>query len=245
MGMRASPMTGISDGHQVVLGLDAGTTSAKGLAVNPEGEILATAVSDPIATRTTRDGGSEQDPEEIWRALTAAARLVMQGVGPDASVATLAVAAQSGSVIPVLAGDRAERVITWMDIRSESLVENWKSEIAEMIRTVSGWAPTSGVGLSTIAWLRASGWDSQMGGGSPCPSRWSSVDDYLVFRLTGQWATNPSNAAGMQLMDIATRTWSQELCRVAGINVGMLSPILESGTVTGGLTAEAASGSGP
>ncbi|MXZ51874.1 MAG: hypothetical protein F4Z34_01640, partial [Acidimicrobiaceae bacterium] len=197
METRTSPMTGLSVGHQVVVGLDAGTTSAKGLAVDTEGEILATAASDPIATRTTKDGGSEQDPDEIWRALVTAGRLVVKGVGPDASVATLAVAAQSGSVIPVLAGARAERAITWMDTRSESLVENWNEEIAETIRTVSGWAPTSGVGLSTIAWLRASGWGHQIGEHSPWPSRWSSVDDYLMFRLTGQWVTNPSNAAGM------------------------------------------------
>lgn len=230
--------------HDVVLGLDAGTTSAKAVVVDRVGGILATGGSDPIATRTTRDGGSEQDPEEIWRALTAAARLAIGSVGPDASVATLAVAAQSGSVIPVLAGARAERAITWMDTRSESLVENWNKEIAETIRTVSGWAPTSGVGLSTIAWLRASGWDRQMGEDSPRSSRWCSVDDYLVFRLTGQWVTNPSNAAGMQLMDVTTRTWSEELCRVAGINADRLSPILESGTVAGGLTAEAASALG-
>lgn len=230
--------------HDVVLGLDAGTTSAKAVVVDRVGGILATGGSDPIATRTTRDGGSEQDPEEIWRALTAAARLAIGSVGPDASVATLAVAAQSGSVIPVLAGARAERAITWMDTRSESLVENWNKKIAETIRTVSGWAPTSGVGLSTIAWLRASGWDRQMGEDSPRSSRWCSVDDYLVFRLTGQWVTNPSNAAGMQLMDVTTRTWSEELCRVAGINADRLSPILESGTVAGGLTAEAASALG-
>ena len=71
-------------------------------------------------------------------------------------------------------------------------------------------------------------------------ARWASVDDYLVFRLTGRWAANPSNAAGMQLMEVSTRTWSDELCGLVGVDPSMLSPILESGAAAGGLTGEAA-----
>jgi len=74
--------------------------------------------------------------------------------------------------------------------------------------------------------------------------RWASVDDYLMFRLTGRWATDPSNASGMQLMEVSSRTWSPELCRVAGVDPSVLSPILESGTAAGGLTGEAAAALG-
>ena len=70
-------------------------------------------------------------------------------------------------------------------------------------------------------------------------ARWASVDDYLMFRLTAQWVANPSNAAGMQLMDVSTRAWSDELCRLAGVDRSMLSPMVESGCVAGGLTADA------
>ena len=70
------------------------------------------------------------------------------------------------------------------------------------------------------------------------------MDDYLVFRLTGQWATTPSNAAGMQLMDVTTRTWSDDLCRLADIDPGALSPILESGSTAGELAGGAAASLG-
>ena len=224
----------------VVLGLDAGTTSAKAVAVDRAGQILATAGSDPIATRSTPAGGSEQDPAEIWRALTTAGRQAVYDLGPGVRVAALAVAAQSGSVIPCPARGRPERAVTWMDTRSRSLVESWPPEVAARIRALSGWMPTSGVGLSTIAALRAPGSDVHAGGDPVGVARWASVDDYLVFRLTGQWATNPSNAAGMQLMEVATRTWSDELCRFAGIDSSMLSPIRGSGTAAGGLARESA-----
>ena len=233
-------MTSCSNSDEVVLGLDAGTTSAKAVAVDRAGQVVAVAGSDPIVTRSTPVGGSEQDPAEVWQALTTAGRRAVDGLGPGVGVAALAVAAQSGSVIPVPRRDRAERVITWMDTRSRSVVESWPPEVADRVRTLSGWAPAPGAGLSTIAWLQASGLDPQAGGDPTPEDRWASVDDYLVFRLTGQWATNPSNASGMQLMEVSTRTWSRELCRVASIDPVLLSPILESGTAAGALTGEAA-----
>ena len=231
-------------GHEVVLGLDAGTTSAKAVAVDRAEQVLAVAGSDPITTRSTPDGGSEQDPAEIWQALTAAGRRVVESLPVGVRVAALAVAAQSGSVIPVLDQGRAERAITWMDTRSLSLVESWPSDTAGRIRALSGWTPTAGVGLSTIAGLRSLGSGSHRDRHSISVARWASVDDYLMSRLTGNWTTNPSNASGMQLMDVSTRSWSNELCRFAGIDPAMLSPIRESGSVIGGLTAAAAAALG-
>ena len=165
----------------VVLGLDSGTSSAKAVIVDGAGRVLATAGSDTIATRTTSEGGSEQDPAEIWRALTAAGRRAVEGLGSDGRVAALAVAAQSGSVIPVTVGGRAERAVTWMDTRFRSVVHAWPREVADRIRAVSGWMPTPGVGLSTIVGLQAEGSSSSREGREPV-SRWASVDDYLMFR---------------------------------------------------------------
>ena len=231
-------MTSRSSRDEVVLGLDAGTTSAKGVAVDRTGRVRAEAGSDPIATRTTPDGGSEQAPEEVCRALTAAARGVIEGLEPDTRVAALAVAAQSGSVIPIPVEGRASRAVTWMDTRSRSLVEGWPPRVADRIRALSGWTATPGVGLSTIAMLQAP--DASLGQRAGPVARWASVDDYLVFRLTGRWATNPSNAAGMQLMEVSTLAWSDELCALAGVDPSRLSSIRESGTVVGGLTGEVA-----
>ena len=228
----------------IVLGLDAGTTSAKAVIIDGAGRVLASAGSDPIATHTTPGGGSEQDPAEIWRALSGAARRAVEDLGPDGRVAALAVAAQSGSVVPVPADGAAPRVVTWMDTRFRSVAESWPSDVAARIRAVSGWMPTSGVGLSTIAGLQSQGSSGNVAEDPRSVSRWASVDDYVMFRLTGQWVTNPSNAAGMQLMDVATRTWSDELCSLAGIDPGRLSPILESGSTAGELAAEAAAALG-
>ncbi len=227
----------------IVLGLDAGTTSAKAVVVDRAGETLSSGGSDPIAVRSTPAGGREQEPEEIWQALTTAGRRAVEGLGSGVVVAALALAAQSGSVIPVPADGSPQRVVTWMDARFQSVADSWPREIEARIRAVSGWVPAAGVGLSTIVGLQAErSKRPKVDPGSV--SRWASVDDYLMFRLTGEWATNPSNAAGMQLMDVAARTWSDELCSLAGLDPRMLSPIRESGTVVGELTGEAAAALG-
>ena len=233
---------------EVVLGLDAGTSSAKAVAVDRTGTVLAEGASDPIITRSTPGGGSEQNPDDIWRALTVAARRVVDSLEPGCRVVAVAVGAQSGSVLPVTAGESADlavadewsdlgatcdRVITWMDTRSEQLVSGWSATVGARIRAVSGWAPTTGVGLATISWCRR---EPQ----AHLVTRWASVDDYLMGRLCGRWVTNPSNAAGMQLIDVTSGTWSDELCSLAGIDVSTLSSILPSGTVAGSLSAEAA-----
>ena len=233
-------MSSRSDSGRVVLGLDAGTTSAKAVVVDRAARVVATASSDPIATRETAAGGSEQDPEEIWQALATAGRRAVEELGHGVRVAALAVAAQSGSVIPVPVGGPAQRAITWMDTRSRPVVEIWTPGVADRIRTLSGWAPSPGTGLSTIAWLQAAGADPDGEEHQASVDRWASVDDYLVFRLSGQWATNPSNASGMQLMEVSTRAWSPELCRVAGVDPGGLASIHQSGAAAGTLTREAA-----
>ena len=267
---------------EVVLGLDAGTTSAKAVALDRAGAVRAAGESDPILTRSPEPGASEQDPEEIWRAVAAAGRRAMGGLPPGARVAALAVAAQSGSVVPVRASGRAGPAVTWMDARSQDLVESWPPRVAERIRELSGWTPAAGYGLSTIARLAGRSGsarsettrpgpdgppDTEAGPNSstrseaspdgsrdsalgPDPTgpdpvaRWASVDDYLMHRLTGRWATNPSNASGMGLMDVTARAWSGELCRMAGADPSMLSEIVESGSAAGELSPEAAAALG-
>jgi len=64
----------------------------------------------------------------------------------------------------------------------------------------------------------------------------ASVDDYLLYRLTGRWVTNPSNAAGMQLAEVATHRWSGELCDLAGVTGEQLSTIQPSATPAGALS---------
>ena len=223
---------------EVVIGLDAGTTSAKLVALDRSGSIVATSTSDAIPSVTSERGSNVQSPEGIWSAISDACRHGIDGLADAAKVVGVAVAAQSGSVVPIVDGHPTE-VITWMDTRSGALVRSWPKSTIELIRGRSGWAPSTGLGLATISWLR-----SLAGAEQQLSTRYGSVDDYLTWRLTGVWATNPSNASGMQLMDVSQLEWSPDLCALAGITPSALSGIRPCGDHLGVVTASAAMATG-
>jgi len=224
---------GASLATQVVVGIDAGTTSAKAVVVDAAGRECATGSSDPIRCDTSEPGGSEQDPEEIWRAVVTSVRRALEQVPGTVEVLAVAIGAQSGSVVPIGRDGTAYAAVTWMDTRSRPLVETWTNAMVARIRHTSGWSPSPGLGLATIQWLL----DSGVVGDA---SRWASVDDFLVHRLGGGWTTNPSNATGMQLMDVATLEWSDELCTLCGVEPAQLSRIVSSGSDTGCVGSDAA-----
>ena len=217
-----------------VLGLDIGTTSVKAVVVARAGKVLGEGSSDPITTTTPTAGASEQDPADLWAAVVAAVQRAVSSLEQGVSLAGLAMAAQSGSVVPV-AGDRVVGpVVTWMDMRALSIIEGFSPEQRSLVRRVSGWTPSAGLGLATIAWLR-----SQAMAEAP-PERFAGVDSFIAHRLTGEWVTNPSNAAGFQLMDVLRLEWDGELCALAGIEPAVLVPIAATGCRIGGVQPAAA-----
>ncbi|MGI9621303.1 MAG: xylulokinase [Acidimicrobiales bacterium] len=217
---------------EVVVGLDAGTTSTKFVAVDSSGSIVAESSSGDISVSVSDSGGAEQDSAEIWEAVVAACRSGVAQLEAATTVVGLALASQSGSVVPMTTHGPAS-VVTWMDRRSESLVDGWDAETKAMVRRESGWTLEPGLGLATIAWF---------GVGHPQAafSRWAAVDDWLMWRFTGSWLTNPSNAAGTQLTEVESGRWSPTLCDLAGVEPDVLSQIVDSGTIAGALGTEVA-----
>ena len=64
--------------------------------------------------------------------------------------------------------------------------------------------------------------------------------DYIRYKLTGEFATEVSDASGMQLLDISNRCWSDEMLKRLDIDKALLAPVFESCEVTGKITRQAA-----
>jgi xylulokinase len=99
-----------------ILAIDLGTGGPKVAVVDAEGRTLAW-TSQPVATRL--DGpAAEQDPHEMWRAITAAAQATLARLRPAPPIAAVAVTSQYMSTIPVAAdGTPTGPCILWMDTR--------------------------------------------------------------------------------------------------------------------------------
>lgn len=217
-----------------LLGVDVGTTSTKAVLFNLEGQELARAASPSYHNLSPQPGWVEQDPEEVWQAVLSVLRQILQQVDSQVAITAISMAVQSGSLIPAnQAGDPVYPIITWLDGRSEQLVVDWrKAGVQEQVRPISGWSLITGLPLASIAWLKDNNPEI-----FEKATHYFSVNDFIAQRLTGKFVSNPSNAGGMQLVDIHTGEWSAQICELAGIEPGMLSELQPSGSIIGEITA--------
>jgi xylulokinase len=213
-----------------LLGLDIGTTSTKAVLFDQTGEELARAASKPYKNITPHLSWVEQDPEEIWQAVLSAVGGVMAQMGAEVQIQGVCMAAQSGSLLPADEhGNPVYNIITWMDGRTKDLVARWKTAgLQREVKAVSGWSLYPGLPLPTIAWLRENA--PQTFG---VARHFFSVNDFIAHRLTGEMVSNPSNGGGMQLVDIHTANWSEDLCSLAGIKPDQLSDMQPAGSLIG------------
>jgi xylulokinase len=213
-----------------LLGIDVGTTSTKAVLFDTSGRELASACSQPYHNVMPLSGWVEQDPEELWQAVLETILSVVAQSKEAVTVKALCMAAQSGSLIPAdSSGNPVYPLITWLDGRAEEIVNDWKIQgYQDWVKPLSGWSLYPSLCLPTIAWLKKNNPDV-----FSSARIFFSVNDFLVFRLTGKMITNPSNAGGMQLVDIKTGQWSEELCQLAGIKVENLSKMAPAGVIIG------------
>lgn len=218
-----------------ILGIDIGTSSTKTILFDLAGnEVTSAWQSYPLLTPQT--GWVEQDPEAVWQALVH----VLQDIVKQSSgyrILSLAIAAQAGSIIPAdLDGNPVYPMITWLDTRSQELSRQWQADgTATTIRRLSGWQPFTGLPLPSIGWLRQQRPDVHR-----AAKRFLGPADFLIHRLTGQFATDLSAASEMLLVDIKTGRWSEELCAIGGVDPDMQSEIGWAGRKVGEISAEAA-----
>jgi xylulokinase len=208
---------------EALVGIDVGTTAVKALAVSSSGEVLARAqASYPLST--PRPGWSEQDPDDWWRATQKA--LAALGVKPTAI-------GLSGQMHGLVALDEADRVlrpaILWNDGRTQAQCEAIESIIGlERLVVLTGNRALAGFTAPKLLWLR----DEE-------PEVFARIrtvllpKDYVRMRLTGEKATDVSDASGTLLFDVGARAWSDEVCAALDIDSSWLPPALESPSPAG------------
>jgi len=227
--------------EQLLLGLDVGTTGVKGLIINAGGDVLDTASSDyPLST--PMPNWAEQDPEDWWNAtLRVVGKLTASSGAAAKKIAGIGISGQMHSLVLL---DRNLAVlrpaILWCDTRTDRECR-WINETVGLGRlraTVANLA-LEGFTLPKILWVR-----------SHEPAIYERIHkillpkDYIRFRLTGEIATDVSDASGTLLLDVSKRVWSEEMLGAADIPAEWLPPLLESTEIGGRMNAAAAGESG-
>jgi len=212
----------------VLLGLDVGTAGAHAVAIDEIGTILASAAL-AYPTQSPRPGWIEQDPADWWRA----ASHVLAGVAAESGgeIGALGLTGQAGSVFVDGRGDPVRPAILGSDRRAASQAELMSGRIgARHVIEITGSPAQIGHQAPNILWLR----DVE-----PVQFRHTRrvllPKDHIRLMLTGEAATDSTDAAGTLLLDLRRRNWSDELLDALEIPIAWMPPVHGSTEIAGGL----------
>lgn len=224
-----------------LLGIDVGTSGAKTLLIDADGNIIASA-PEGYPLYTPRPLWAEQDPADWWRGTVASIGAVLDrsGVSP-AEIAGLGLTGQMHGMVALdEKGQVLRRCIMWNDQRTAAQCAEIMATVGpERFLALTGNVALPGFTAPKILWVRENE-----------PEVYQRIaqvllpKDYIRYRLTGDYATEVSDASGTVLFDVAHRRWSAEVLRALDIPEGWLPKSYESPQVTGALSQAAAQETG-
>lgn len=220
------------------LGIDVGTSGLKSVLVDEKGRVAAAAtVAYPMYQ--PENGWAEQDPQDWVNAAFESIKTVMgeAGVSADEILSVGLTGQMHGLVLLDEQNNVLRRAILWCDGRSSAECDEITERAGGRKRLIELCAnpAIAGFTASKALWVRNNE-----------PELWAKAKkmllpkDYLRFVLCGVYASDVSDASGMQVFDVAHRCWSKELCDALDIPMSMLPEVYESPEVCGFVTAEAA-----
>ena len=217
------------------LGIDLGTSSVKAVLVDEEQRVVAQE-SAPLEVERPRPLWAEQDPEAWWRATCA----VLQGLRRRHSRELAAVRGMglSGQMHGATLLDAADRVlrpaILWNDGRS-ALACGELERRAPDVQAITGNLVMPGFTAPKLLWVAEHEPDI-----FARVARVLLPKDYLRLRLSGEHASEMSDAAGTLWLDVARRAWSEPLLEATGLGIAAMPSLFEGSAPTGRLRSELA-----
>lgn len=220
-----------------LIGIDLGTSGTKTVLFDEKGATMSSATVE-YPMYQPRNGWAEQNPAHWWDACVSTLRQVLQtaGVNPQ-QVAGIGISGQMhGLVMLDENGEVLRNSIIWCDGRTgEECAEITQRVGAQKLIDITANPALTGFTAGKILWVRKHE-----------PELYAKCrhillpKDYLRYKLTGEFATEVSDASGMNLLDVPKRQWSTEVLAALDIDPALLPSMHESYEVTGKVTEQAA-----
>jgi len=222
---------------EYLLGVDLGTPGTKTVLFDVNGQAIASeTVEYPL--HQPQNGWAEQAPEDWWDAARNTIRSVIEQSGVDAAdIKGLGISGQMhGLVLLDADGNVLREAILWCDGRTQEECDEITNTIGrERLIQITANPALTGFTAGKILWVRKHE-----------PELWAKVrhillpKDYVRFKLTGEYASEMSDASGTNLLDVPNRCWSKEILDALNIDDNLMPRLTESSDVAGYITSEAA-----
>ncbi len=225
----------------VLLGIDVGTSGVKALMIDTHGRVLASA-TESYPLLTPKPLWAEQNPEDWWRATCEAIRSLFDqsGISP-AEVKGVGLSGQMHGSVFLDADSRVIRpALLWCDQRTAEECAWITERVGEQRILETTLNPVlTGFQAGKIIWLRRHE-----------PENYARVrhvllpKDFIRFMLTGEFATEVSDASGTALFEVPKRNWAYEMLDLLELPREWFPRVYESPEITGRITHSASQATG-
>ncbi len=218
-----------------LVGVDIGTAGTKTVLFDVQGRTLKSSMVE-YPLYQPQNGWAEQNPEDWWQAVVKTLRCVTQDIDP-ADIKAVGLSGQMHGLVMLDEQNQVIRpAILWCDGRtSEECAEITRRIGAQRLVDLTANPALPGFTAAKIMWIKKYEPEND----KKC-RHILLPKDYIRFRLTGVYATEVSDASGMQLLDIRNRCWSEEVLEKLNIDKSRLAKVYESPEITGTMTRMAA-----
>jgi xylulokinase len=220
-----------------LLGIDAGTTGLKAVLFDEKGKEIAIGRAE-YSLIIPRANMAELDANSYWTGcIRAISEIFSKSKTDPAEIKALAISSQGETLIPIdKKGNPLMRAIVWLDNRSEKESEIIRRGFGvETIFEKTGQPEVAATWPATkILWLKR----NKHRLFNKC-YKYLLVEDFLIHKLTGQFATEYSIVSSTLYFDIQKETWWREMLDFIGIDNNQLPELMYSGKIVGGITDQA------
>lgn len=220
-----------------LLGIDIGTSGTKTVLFDRGGNPISSSTAE-YPLYQPEIGWAEQDPQDWWKAVCITINQVIKdsNINPE-SISGIGLSGQMHGLV-MLDGDGnvLRKSIIWCDQRTaKECVEITEKVGEKRLIDITANPALTGFTASKILWVRNNEPETY----GKC-RKILLPKDYIRYMLTGEFATEVSDASGMQLLDIKNRCWSKEVLNALDIPIEYLGDVHESIVVSGKVHKKAA-----
>jgi xylulokinase len=220
-----------------ILSHDLGTTGNKAILFDGEGSLVASHLASYLVSYPQANW-AEQNPDDWWRAVCLAthALLAEAHITPREIAAVTFSGQMMGSVPIDKSGTPLRSAIIWADQRAVAEADTISNQCGlDIVYQRTGHRISPAYVAAKILWIKHHQPDIYQR-----THKFLCAKDYIAFKLTGQTATDYSDASGSNVFDLVQRVWSQDLLSAIGLNSDTLPEVHASTDVIGDVTHEAA-----
>ncbi|MBG6040023.1 xylulokinase [Proteus mirabilis] len=215
------------------LGLDLGTSSVKAIIMNEQGDVVASH-SIPLTLSRPHPQWSEQDPQAWWQATDKAIKQLSR-TQPMEQIQAIGLSGQMHGAVLLDAQQNILRpAILWNDGRSVKQCLQLAKQYPQF-KKITGNLVMPGFTAPKLQWVAE----------NEAEIFWQIAyvllpKDFLRWKMSGNFASDMSDAAGTLWLDMQKRDWSDELLAATGLSRCQMPTLFEGNQITGYLLPEIA-----